>query len=466
MINLAFDLPDLPLGPIAAVAGEVHLVGSKSLTNRALLLSALSQGRTTLTNILRSDDSKVMLEALRQLGVKVTEDPADPTTVTIEGVGGPFVTAASPTAPIKLFLGNAGTAMRPLCAALALSCGTFELTGEPRMYERPIGILVDALRTLGAKVEYLGTEGYPPLRITGIGQPGGAAAETDAGAVGAAARASATVAVAGNTSSQFITALLMVGALLPNGLKLQVQGELISKPYVAMTCALLQRFGVSVVNHDFASFELAPQQLKSPGSYLVEGDASGATYFLAAAAIAGSVTVKGVGSGSLQGDAHFIEVLAQMGAHTEIGPDYLKVSQAPLKGIDLDLNDMPDAAMTLVPMALFTSGPIAIRNIGSWRVKETDRIAALACEMRKLGCAVEAGPDYIVVDGNTDACRQIRSDLSRVIAFDTYNDHRMAMALSLVALARPVIINDYRCCAKTFPDYFERFAALAQPRTE
>ena len=455
MINLAFDLPDLPLGPIAAVDGEVHLVGSKSLTNRALLLSALSQGRTTLTNILRSDDSKVMLEALRQLGVKVTEDPADPTTVTIEGVGGPFVTAASPTAPIKLFLGNAGTAMRPLCAALALSCGTFELTGEPRMYERPIGILVDALRTLGAQVEYLGTEGYPPLRITGIGQPGWAAA-----------RAPATVAVAGNTSSQFITALLMVGALLPNGLKLQVQGELISKPYVAMTCALLQRFGVTVINHDFASFELAPQQLKSPGSYLVEGDASGATYFLAAAAIAGSVTVKGVGSGSLQGDAHFIEVLAQMGAHTEIGPDYLKVSQAPLKGIDLDLNDMPDAAMTLVPMALFTSGPIAIRNIGSWRVKETDRIAALACEMRKLGCAVEDGPDYIVVDGNTDACRQICSDLSRVIAFDTYNDHRMAMALSLVAFARPVIINDYRCCAKTFPDYFERFAALAQPRTE
>ena len=465
MINLAFDLPDLPLGPIAAVDGEVHLVGSKSLTNRALLLSALSQGRTTLTNILRSDDSKVMLEALRQLGVKVTADPADPTTVTIEGVGGPFVTAASPEAPIKLFLGNAGTAMRPLCAALALSCGTFELTGEPRMYERPIGILVDALRTLGAKVEYLGTEGYPPLRITGIGQPGVSAAVT-AGTVGAAGQAPATVAVAGNTSSQFITALLMVGALLPNGLKLQVQGELISKPYVAMTCALLQRFGVSVVNHDFASFELVPQQLKSPGSYLVEGDASGATYFLAAAAIAGSVTVKGVGSGSLQGDAHFIDVLAQMGAHTEIGPDYLKVSQAPLKGIDLDLNDMPDAAMTLVPMALFTSGPIAIRNIGSWRVKETDRIAALACEMRKLGCAVEDGPDYIVVDGNTDACRQICSDLSRVIAFDTYNDHRMAMALSLVAFARPVIINDYRCCAKTFPDYFERFAALAQPRTE
>ena len=465
MINLAFDLPDLPLGPIAAVDGEVHLVGSKSLTNRALLLSALSQGRTTLTNILRSDDSKVMLEALRQLGVKVTEDPADPTTVTIEGVGGPFVTAASPAAPIKLFLGNAGTAMRPLCAALALSCGTFELTGEPRMYERPIGILVEALRTLGAQVEYLGTEGYPPLRITGIGQSGVSAAAT-AGTVGAAGQAPATVAVAGNTSSQFITALLMVGALLPSGLKLQVQGELISKPYVAMTCALLQRFGVSVINHDFASFELAPQQIKSPGLYLVEGDASGATYFLAAAAIAGSVTVKGVGSGSLQGDAHFIEVLAQMGAATEIGLDYLKVSQAPLKGIDLDLNDMPDAAMTLVPMALFTSGPIAIRNIGSWRVKETDRIAALACEMRKLGCAVEEGLDYIVVDGNTDACRQICSDLSRTIAFDTYNDHRMAMALSLVALARPIIINDYRCCAKTFPDYFERFAALAQPRTE
>ena len=443
MIKLQASGNDLPLGPISQVLGSVHLVGSKSLTNRALLLSALSAGRTKLTNILRSDDSKVMLESLHKLGVTVEPDPNDATTVTITGVGGCFHAQE----PVNLFLGNAGTAMRPLCAALALSQGTFELTGEPRMYERPIGILVDALRTLGAKVEYLGTEGYPPLKITGTTSP-----------------AANTVEVAGNTSSQFITALLMVGALLPNGLNLKVQGELISKPYVAMTCALLQRFGVSVVNHDFASFELAPQQLKSPGSYLVEGDASGATYFLAAAAIAGSVTVKGVGSGSLQGDAHFIEVLAQMGAHTEIGPDYLKVSapKQQLHGIDLDLNDMPDAAMTLVPMALFTDSPIAIRNIASWRVKETDRIAALTTEMRKLGCAVEEGPDYIVVDGNTDACRQICSDLSRVIAFDTYNDHRMAMALSLVALARPVIINDYRCCAKTFPDYFERLAALAQ----
>lgn len=443
MIKLQASGNDLPLGPISQVLGSVHLVGSKSLTNRALLLSALSTGRTKLTNILRSDDSKVMLESLHKLGVTVEPDPNDATTVTITGVGGSFHAAE----PVNLFLGNAGTAMRPLCAALALSQGTFELTGEPRMYERPIGILVDALRTLGAQVEYLSTEGYPPLKITGTTSP-----EAN------------TVEVAGNTSSQFITALLMVGALLPNGLKLKVQGELISKPYVAMTCALLQRFGVTVENHDFEHFVVKHQELTSPGSYLVEGDASGATYFLAAAAIAGEVTVKGVGADSLQGDAHFIDVLNKMGAHTEIGPDYLKVSapKQQLHGIDLDLNDMPDAAMTLVPMALFTDSPIAIRNIASWRVKETDRIAALATEMRKLGCAVEAGPDYIVVDGNTEQCRALLADPNFIPAFDTYNDHRMAMSLSLVALKHPVIIKDYRCCAKTFPDYFERLAALAQ----
>lgn len=443
MIKLQASGNDLPLGPISQVLGSVHLVGSKSLTNRALLLSALSTGRTKLTNILRSDDSKVMLESLHKLGVTVEPDPNDATTVTITGVGGSFHAAE----PVNLFLGNAGTAMRPLCAALALSQGTFELTGEPRMYERPIGILVDALRTLGAKVEYLGTEGYPPLKITGTTSP-----------------AANTVEVAGNTSSQFITALLMVGALLPNGLNLKVQGELISKPYVAMTCALLQRFGVTVENHDFEHFVVKHQELTSSGAYLVEGDASGATYFLAAAAIAGEVTVKGVGAGSLQGDAHFIDVLSKMGAHTEIGPDYLKVSapEQKLHGIDLDLNDMPDAAMTLVPMALFTDSPIAIRNIASWRVKETDRIAALATEMRKLGCAVEEGPDYIVVDGNTEQCRALLADPNFIPAFDTYNDHRMAMSLSLVALKHPVIIKDYRCCAKTFPDYFERLAALAQ----
>ncbi len=443
MITLHAVGPDLPLGPLHQIAGEVHLVGSKSLTNRALLLSALSAGRTTLTNILRSDDSKVMLQALQRLGVTVETDPHDPTTVTISGVGGAFACAQ----PQTLFLGNAGTAMRPLCAALALSHGTFELTGEPRMYERPIGILVDALRSLGATIEYLGTEGYPPLRITGT-----------------QAQASSTVTVAGNTSSQFITALLMVGALLPQGLTLQVEGTLISKPYVAMTCALLERFGVQVVNHNFERFTIAPQKLTSPGRYLVEGDASGATYFLAAAALAGRVTVKGVGAGSLQGDAHFIDVLAQMGAQTEVGPDYLKVTKAQtqLQGIDLDLNDMPDAAMTLVPLALFTSSPIAIRNIGSWRVKETDRIAALATEMRKLGCAVEEGADYIVVDGNTKECLERQADPDFVPEFDTYNDHRMAMSLALVAFKQRIVIKDYRCCAKTFPDYFERLAALAQ----
>lgn len=434
-------LETLTLEKIDHISGSVQLIGSKSLTNRALLLSALAHGSTKLSNILRSDDSQVMLSSLEKLGVVIHND--SPTEVTIEGLGGLFNTQDQGI--IELFLGNAGTAMRPLAAALALSKGTYKLTGESRMYERPIGILVDALRALGAHIEYLGTEGYPPLLITGR--------------QAMSTKSSYELEVLGNTSSQFISALLMIGALLDHPLELKVKGELISKPYVTLTCELLKRFGITIENHDFKSFTIKPQDLVSPGSYLVEGDASGATYFLAAAAIKGSVKVYGVGKDSIQGDAKFIEVLARMGAQVEVGADYLAVSAAQeLKGISIDMNDMPDAAMTLVPMALFTKEPITILNIESWRVKETDRISALATQMRKLGCQVQEGQDFIKVWAHGV---DYEAQLGKVVAFDTYNDHRMAMAMSLAALDRTVIINDPKCCAKTFPDYFERLAQVS-----
>lgn len=443
----------LTLEKIDHISGSVNLIGSKSLTNRALLLSALSQGTTKLTNILRSDDSKVMIQALKLLGVKVEEDPQDPTKITISGLGGVFDTQEQGT--IELFLGNAGTAMRPLAAALALSNGTYKLTGEDRMYERPIGILVDALRKLGAKIEYLGNEGYPPLLITGR-----KALESNHLDNCSKNSSAYELEVAGNTSSQFISALLMVGALLDKPMSLKVKGELISKPYVNLTCQLLKNFGVEVKNNSYQSFTVNSQKLISPNQYLVEGDASGATYFLAAAAIRGSIKVYGVGKNSIQGDSKFIEVLEQMGAVTEVGDDYLSVCQAPeLKGIDIDMNDMPDAAMTLVPMALFTKEPIIIRNIESWRVKETDRIAALATQMRKLGCLVEEGQDYIKVQAIGNDYDSIKRQ-GTLIDFDTYNDHRMAMSMSLAALDRTVVINDPKCCNKTFPDYFERFNSV------
>lgn len=455
----------LTLEKIDHVAGSVNLIGSKSLTNRALLLSALGTGTTRLTNILRSDDSEVMLSALQTLGVKVTLDSNDDTVVTVEGMGGVFNNADAGV--VELFLGNAGTAMRPLAAALALSDGTYRLTGEPRMYERPIGILVDALRALGAKIEYLGNEGYPPLLITGVKavqRTAGGEGSSHVCASGAGAGSGSSVCeleVAGNTSSQFISALLMVSALLDRPVHLKVKGELISRPYVHMTIELLKRFGIEVVNNCFESFDIAPQKLINPASYLVEGDASGATYFLAAAAISGEVTVKGVGRDSIQGDTRFIEVLERMGANIEVGEDFIRVSKAPvLHGIDIDMNDMPDAAMTLVPMALFTDSPVVIRNIESWRVKETDRIAAMAAEMRKLGCKVEEGQDYIMVDGSDPQCASLRES-GDVPAFDTYNDHRIAMCMSLAALDRKIVINDPGCCRKTFPDYFTRFSQVS-----
>ncbi len=422
-------MEQLKLSHCAHANGVITLPGSKSLSNRALLLSALAQGTTTITNLLQSDDTARMLEALTALGVQYSLS-ADKTTCVVQGVGGAFQVDKA----IDLFLGNAGTAMRPLTAVLCASHGTFTLTGEPRMYERPIAHLVDALRMAGAKVTYLAKEGYPPLQITGGVLQGG------------------EVAIDGSVSSQFLTALLMASPLAKAPMTIKIRGQLVSKPYIDITLSLMARFGVQVINHNYSEFIVpAPCQYVSPGSFLVEGDASGASYFLAAGAIAGKVRVNGVGAHSVQGDLKFTEALQAMGAQVTIGDDYIECTKSSLHGVDLDLNAIPDAAMTMVPLALFATGKTVIRNVANWRVKETDRLHAMATELTKLGISCEEGEDYLAI---------IPGEVKSNVAIDTYNDHRIAMCFALVSFMTDVIINDPKCCAKTFPDYFEKLAQI------
>ncbi len=426
----------LDLAPVSHMSGTVLLPGSKSISNRTLLLAALSEGVTEVKSLLASDDTAVMLAALDKLGVKV-ERQGESQDYTVHGVGGAF-----PVKQADLFLGNAGTAFRPLTAALALSSGSYHLHGVPRMHERPIGDLVEALAQLGADIRYLGNAGYPPLQI-------------EAGAI----QSGAEVAIRGNVSSQFLTAVLMAAPLVAGGLTIRVVGELISKPYIEITLNLMRRFGVEVTREGWERFIIAPgQRYHSPGVIHVEGDASSASYFLAAGAIAGGpVRVEGVGKASIQGDVKFADTLAQMGAKIEMGDNWIEASgSGKLKAIDVDLNHIPDAAMTIAVAALFADGTTTIRNIASWRVKETDRIAAMAAELRKVGAVVEEGPDYIRVTPPA-------SHLTPQAAIDTYDDHRMAMCFSLVALGGvPVRINDPGCTAKTFPTYFDEFGKLAK----
>jgi 3-phosphoshikimate 1-carboxyvinyltransferase len=332
-------------------------------------------------------------------------------------------------------LGNAGTAFRPLTAALAFCNGEYRLSGVPRMHERPIGDLVDALRGVGARVDYAGTEGFPPLVI----HPGKISLEN--------------LRVRGDVSSQFLTALLMALPLSGKPARIEVQGELISKPYVEITLNVMRRFGLQVRRDGWKSFEVQGGTYVSPGKFFVEGDASSASYFLAAGALGGGpVRVEGVGRASIQGDVRFVEVLEKMGAQVSLGDDFIEVKGGKLRPIDLDLNHIPDAAMTVAVLALFAGGPSVIRNIGSWRVKETDRIAAMAKELRKLGAQVEEGADFLKI---------APGKLKAGVAIDTYDDHRMAMSFSLVALAGvPVRINDPACVAKTFPDYFSAFRSI------
>jgi 3-phosphoshikimate 1-carboxyvinyltransferase len=406
--------------------------GSKSISNRALLLSALADGSTLLVDLLDADDTRVMREALSVLGVGLEAVEGG---LRVTGCAGRF-----PRSEARLFLGNAGTAFRSLTAALAFAGGRYELDGVPRMRERPIGDLVDALNDLGARIRYKEREGFPPLLI----EP--AHALTDA-----------RVAVRGDVSSQFLSGLLMAAPMVAPaaGLTIGVRGTLISQPYVQMTVALMQRFGIDV-RQESGEFVVPPGTYRSPGRYVVEGDASGASYFLALGAIAGGpVRVEGVGRDSVQGDVRFADALAAMGAGIEIGDHHITAS-APaagrLRAIDADFNHIPDAAMTIAVAALFADGPSTLRNIGSWRVKETDRIAAMATELRKLGADVDEGADWL---------RVTPPRAWREASIDTYDDHRIAMCFSLAAVAGlPVHIRDPKCVAKTFPDYFERLATL------
>ncbi len=426
------------IAPIANARGDVQLPGSKSISNRALLLAALANGTTRLTGLLDADDTRVMIDALRALGVSVAQG-ALATEVT--GCGGRFARREA-----QLNLGNAGTAMRPLAAVLAFSGGRYVLDGVARMRERPIGDLVDALLEAGARVSYLGKAGYPPLLI-------------EPPAAGDARVAS--IGVRGSVSSQFLTGLLIAAPLVapPDGVRLRVEGELISRPYVDLTLGMMRAFGASA-GAQGAGFVVGPGAYRSPGTYAIEGDASAASYFLALGAVAGGpVRVRGVGRSSLQGDLAFTDVLERMGACIAMGEDWIECSappgasaDLPLQGIEFDATAIPDAAMTAAVLALFARGCMRLKGIGSWRVKETDRIHAMATEIAKLGAVVRAGPDWLEVEAPAHP---------REAWIDTYDDHRMAMCLSLAAARGvPVHIRDPQCVRKTYPSYFDELARL------
>ncbi|CUB01525.1 bifunctional 3-phosphoshikimate 1-carboxyvinyltransferase/cytidylate kinase [Comamonas thiooxydans] len=464
-----FTTEFLDLPALDSANGSVSLPGSKSISNRVLLLAALSQGTTTIHDLLDSDDTRVMLAGLKQLGCSITPDAVTPgQAIDVTGIGGQLPAGTAAT----LFLGNAGTAMRPLTAALSVLGGNFEMTGVPRMYERPIGDLVDALRQLGCKIDYLKDEGFPPLKI---GQP-------DFSQLG-----SESIKVRGDVSSQFLTSLLMALPLLANvpgaqrDITIEVVGELISRPYIHITLELLARFGIAVKNDSWQRFVIpAGSRYQSPGAIHVEADASSASYFIALGAIATgttddadadnapqhkSIRILGVGQDSIQGDIRFIEAAQAMGAQIESGPNWLQVSRGswPLKAIDLDCNHIPDAAMTLGTMALYADGVTTLRNIASWRVKETDRIAAMAIELRKLGASVEEGADYIRITPPAGKTAW------KAASIHTYDDHRVAMCFSLAAFnpaKLPVRIEDPKCVAKTFPDYFEALFSVSEAERE
>ena len=441
MFSTAFlDLPALQ-----GASGTVTLPGSKSISNRVLLLSALCQGTTVVHDLLDSDDTRVMLAALRQLGCGVD---VQGTTVTITGLGGQLKHHDA----IEFFMGNAGTAMRPLTAALAVLGGDFTLKGVPRMHERPIGDLVDALRLLGCSIDYLGNDGFPPLHI---GKP--------------SLKLDAPIQVRGDVSSQFLTALLMALPLAAKDrdIVIEVVGELISKPYIDITLNLLARYGIVVKRYGWQRFTI-PQgcSYQSPGSIHVEADASSASYFIGLGAIASGngIRIQGVGADSIQGDIRFMDAATQMGAQITSGPNWLEINRGawPLKGIELDCNHIPDAAMTLAVMALYADGPTTLRNIASWRVKETDRIVAMATECRKLGATVEEGQDWLRI-------HPLPQGQWKAASIHTYDDHRVAMCFSLAAFNAdqvPVRIEDPKCVAKTFPDYFEALFSVAHASTQ
>ena len=450
-----FRIPHLDLPPLSTVSGRVRLPGSKSISNRVLLLAGLAAGTTEVHDLLDSDDTQVMLAALAALGCGLQPDGR---VLRVTGLGGRLQVHRA-----SLFLGNAGTAMRPLAATLAVLAATqggdFTLSGVPRMHERPIGDLVDALRPLGCRIDDLGRPGYPPLRLHG--QAGGRLATE------------APIRVRGDVSSQFLTALLMALPLASaeRAIAIEVDGELISKPYIEITLALLARFGIAVQRTGWQRFVI-PQgsACRSPGAIHVEGDASSASYFIAAGAIAAQggapLRIEGVGHDSIQGDIRFVEAAQAMGAQVRSGPGWIEVHRGrwPLAPIARDCTAIPDAAMTLAMMALYADGPSRLSGIASWRVKETDRIAAMAAELRKLGATVEEGPDFIAIEPPP-------APAWRAAVLSTYDDHRMAMCASLAAFnglapgrdgrGLPLRVLDPQCVGKTFPDYFETLFAVA-----
>ena len=449
-----FDIEYLDIPPLIAAGGTVQLPGSKSISNRVLLLAALSRGQTTVHDLLVSDDTSVMLAALRKLGCTVKQNG---NSVIIHGLGGKLTHNK-----LQLFLGNAGTAMRPLTAALAMMGGDVELSGVARMHERPIGDLVDALRQLGCGIDYLGNEGFPPLQLH----------PREKGRL----KLNQPIQVKGDVSSQFLTALLMALPLVAEqDIRIEVIGELISQPYVEITLNLLAKFGIPVERDGWKHFTIpAACQYLSPGEIHIEGDASSASYFIALGALStgrkglNCIEISGVGAGSIQGDIRFVAAARLMGAQIESAPNTLRVSRGapgvgwPLRAIDLDCNHIPDAAMTLAVMALYAEGTTTLRNIGSWRVKETDRIAAMACELRKLGATVEEGSDFIKITPPAALADW------KCASIETYDDHRVAMCFSLAAFnpaKQPVRILDPKCVAKTYPEYFEDLFALTEAST-
>ena len=449
---LSTDFLDIP--PLSGANGVVCLPGSKSISNRALLLAALSQGTTILHDLLESDDTAVMLTALRQLGCNIVQIGS---TVEVTGLGGELLIREG-----HLFMGNAGTAMRPLTAAIALMGGEFELSGVKRMHERPIGDLVDALRQIGCGIDYLADDGFPPLRLIGR--------------TNSILKLGSPLLVRGDVSSQFLTSMLMALPLVAKqDIHIEVVGELISKPYIEITLKLMQLFGVHVQREKWRRFTIAAgSRYQSPNEMHIEADASSASYFIALGAIntstnpSNAIEIQGVGQDSIQGDIRFVEAARLMGAHIDSAANTLHISRGgvepgvPLTAIDLDCNHIPDAAMTLAVMALYAKGTTTLRNIASWRVKETDRIAAMACELRKLGARIEEGADFISITPPSSTAEW------KTAPIHTYDDHRMAMCFSLAAFnpaKLPIRILDPKCVAKTFPNYFEVLFGLVQAET-
>jgi len=437
----------LTVTPIKSLDGIVTLPGSKSLSNRCLLLAALSEGETRVENLLESDDIRYMLEALDSLGVPVERDADDDTTVTVNGRGGPINSPLAEEETLDLFLGNAGTAMRPLAAALCMGKGKFVLDGVPRMRERPIADLVDGMQQLGADTTCVEETGCPPVTINAKGLKEGKAS------------------ISGKMSSQFLSSMLMASPVADGDITISIKDELISAPYVSLTIGLMKKFGVNVqIDGEMAgtpSFSIpASEKYTSPGSILVEGDASSASYFIAGAAITGgTVTVRGCGSESVQGDVAFADVMEKMGAKVTWAPDSITVTRDPdvkLQGVDVDCDKIPDAAMTLAVAALFAEGPTTIRNVYSWRLKETERMKAIVAECTKLGATVEEFRDYCIIHPPKD------NKINDNVLIETYDDHRMAMTFALAACGGVnVNIHDPGCTAKTFPTYFEVLESIA-----